>query len=74
MTNRFISCQLTELIVAAGDVYLHIGGHIWLSREEHHDQLMMSVLGGRGGHTSIYAMYLLSTDRSIILGHWFGSL
>lgn len=61
-------CQLTELVLAAGNVYLvHIRGHVWLIREEHHAQLVMCVLGGTGGHNSMHAMYFLSVDQSIIL-------
>lgn len=37
-------------------------GHVWLSRKEHYDQLVMSVLGGRGGHTSMHAVHLPCVD------------
>lgn len=56
-------CQLTELVGAAWNIYqVHIEGHLWLNRKEHYDQLVMSVLGGRGGHTSMHAVYLPCVD------------
>lgn len=58
-----LMCQVTRLVLAAGNVYLvPVRGHVWLLREEHRGQLMMSILGGRGVCISMRAMCLPCVD------------